>query len=80
MQCCCVEWFRASKYLPFLVQTLDIATALVNNVWRATTPEEALANLLVDLRVMTETHLKPPIKAILKESQVSQIIHMNSNM
>lgn len=39
---------RASKYLPFLVQTLDIGVrpyiaALVNNVWRATTLEEALA-------------------------------------
>ncbi|KAI5423473.1 hypothetical protein KIW84_046434 [Lathyrus oleraceus] len=58
---------RASKYLPFLVQTLDIGVqpyiaALVNNVWRATTLEEALAMILMDLRVMTKTHLKGPIK------------------
>ncbi|KAL5098604.1 hypothetical protein RYX36_002931 [Vicia faba] len=67
---------RASKYLPFLVQTLDIGVrpyiaAFVNFVWRATTPEEALAKLLVDLRLMTETHLKGPIKGVVLTVPVS---------
>ncbi|CAI8589492.1 unnamed protein product [Vicia faba] len=67
---------RASKYLPFLVQTLDIGVrpyiaAFVNFVWRATTPEEALAKLLVDLKLMTETHLKGPIKGVVLTVPVS---------
>ncbi|KAJ0092386.1 hypothetical protein Patl1_25381 [Pistacia atlantica] len=58
---------HASKSLPFLVQTLDIGVrpfvaALVNNVWRSTTPEEVLAIYLVELRAMAEIQLKRPIR------------------
>ncbi|GMH08428.1 hypothetical protein Nepgr_010268 [Nepenthes gracilis] len=57
---------HASKSLPFLVQTLDIGVrpfmaALVNNVWRSTTPEEVLAIFLVELRAMAEVQLKRPV-------------------
>ncbi|KAK1259630.1 Heat shock 70 kDa protein 8 [Acorus gramineus] len=56
-----------SKALPFLVQTLDIGVrpfiaALVNNVWRSTTPEEVLAVFLVELKAMAEDRLKRPIR------------------
>ncbi|KAF8041005.1 hypothetical protein BT93_B3046 [Corymbia citriodora subsp. variegata] len=58
---------HGSKSLPFLVQTLDIGVrpfiaALVNNVWRSTTPEEVLAIFLVELRTMAELQLKRPIR------------------
>ncbi|KAL6970411.1 hypothetical protein U1Q18_030111 [Sarracenia purpurea var. burkii] len=58
---------HASKSLPFLVQTLDIGVrpliaALVNNVWRSTTPEEVLAIYLVELRAMAEIRLKRPVR------------------
>ncbi|ONK59651.1 uncharacterized protein A4U43_C08F8870 [Asparagus officinalis] len=58
---------RASKTLPFLVQTLDIGVrpfiaALVNGVWRSTTPEEVLAIFLVELKAMAEIQLKRPIR------------------
>nr|QBS00781.1 HSP70 [Agave sisalana] len=58
---------HASKTLPFLVQTLDIGVrpfiaALVNNVWRSTTPEEVLAIFLVELKAMAEIQLKRPIR------------------
>nr|CAD1837634.1 unnamed protein product [Ananas comosus var. bracteatus] len=47
--------------------TLDIGVrpfiaALVNNVWRATTPEEVLAIFLLELKGMAEMHLKRPIR------------------
>ncbi|KAG9145418.1 hypothetical protein Leryth_025218 [Lithospermum erythrorhizon] len=58
---------HASKGLPFLVQTLDIGVrpfiaALVNNMWRSTTPEEVLAIFLVEVRAMAELHLKRPVR------------------
>ncbi|KAL5102241.1 hypothetical protein RYX36_006568 [Vicia faba] len=67
---------RASKNLPFLVQTLDIGirpyvAALVNNVWRFTSPEEALAIFLVELRLMTEARLKRPIRNVVLTVPVS---------
>jgi heat shock protein 4 len=67
---------HASKNLPFLVQTLDIGVrpfiaALVNNVWRSTTPEEVLAMFLVELRLMTESHLKRPIRNVVLTVPVS---------
>ena len=54
---------QASKNLHFLDQTLDIGVrqfiaALVNNVWRSTTPKEVLAIFLVELRVMAKIQLK----------------------
>lgn len=57
---------HSSKSLPFLVQTLDIGVrpfvaALVNNVWRSTTPEEVLAIFLSELKMMAEYQLKRPI-------------------
>ncbi|KAJ4722444.1 Heat shock protein 70 kDa [Melia azedarach] len=67
---------HASKSLPFLVQTLDIGVrpfiaALVNNVWRSTTPEEVLAIFLVELRAMAETQLKRPIRSAVLTIPVS---------
>ncbi|XP_007034742.2 PREDICTED: heat shock 70 kDa protein 8 [Theobroma cacao] len=67
---------HASKNLPFLVQTLDIGVrpfiaALVNNVWRSTTPEEVLAIFLVELRVMAEVQLKRPIRNVVLSIPVS---------
>ncbi|KAL0924740.1 hypothetical protein M5K25_005595 [Dendrobium thyrsiflorum] len=58
---------HACKTLPFMVQTLGIGVrpfiaALVNNVWRSTTPEEVLAIFLVELKVMAELQLKRPIQ------------------
>ncbi|PKA53595.1 Heat shock 70 kDa protein 8 [Apostasia shenzhenica] len=54
---------HSCKTLPFLVQTLDIGVrpfiaALVNDVWRSTTPEEVLAIFLVELKAMVELQLK----------------------
>ncbi|TYI12077.1 hypothetical protein ES332_A09G250600v1 [Gossypium tomentosum] len=67
---------HSSKSLPFLVQTLDIGVrpfiaALVNNVWRSTTPEEVLAIFLVELRVMAESQLKRPIRNVVLSIPVS---------
>ncbi|KAL5541581.1 hypothetical protein UlMin_009291 [Ulmus minor] len=67
---------HGSKNLPFLVQTLDIGVrpfiaALVNNVWRSTTPEEVLAIFLVELRAMAEVQLKRPIKNVVLTIPVS---------
>ncbi|KAI9115106.1 hypothetical protein K1719_014119 [Acacia pycnantha] len=67
---------HSSKNLPFLVQTLDIGVrpfiaALVNNMWRSTTPEEVLAIFLVELRVMAEVHLKRPIRNVVLTVPVS---------
>ncbi|XP_074292237.1 heat shock 70 kDa protein 8 [Silene latifolia] len=67
---------HASKTLPFLVQTLDIGVrpfiaALVNNVWRSTTPEEVLAIFLVELRAMAELQLKRPIRNVVLTVPVS---------
>ncbi|KAI4317813.1 hypothetical protein L6164_025651 [Bauhinia variegata] len=67
---------HASKNLPFLVQTLDIGVrpfiaALVNNVWRSTTPEEVLAIFLVELRAMAEAQLKRPIRNVVLTIPVS---------
>ncbi|KZV52275.1 heat shock 70 kDa protein 8 [Dorcoceras hygrometricum] len=62
---------HASKSLPFLVQTLDIGVrpfmaALVDNVWRSTTPVEVLAIFLLELKAMAEVHLRRPVrKAVL---------------
>ncbi|KAH7857874.1 hypothetical protein Vadar_017403 [Vaccinium darrowii] len=60
---------HASKNLPFLVQTLDIGVrpfiaALVNNMWRSTTPEEVLAIYLVELRAMAEIQLKRVVRNV----------------
>ncbi|MBA0801290.1 hypothetical protein Gohar_011664, partial [Gossypium harknessii] len=60
---------QAGKNFPFLVQTLDIGgrpfiAALVNNVWKSTTPEEVLALYLVELRIMAESKLKWPVKNV----------------
>ncbi|MED6193842.1 hypothetical protein PIB30_023070 [Stylosanthes scabra] len=65
-----------SKSLPFLVQTLDIGVrpfiaALVNNMWRSTTPEEVLAIFLVELRALAEGHLKRPIRNVVLTIPVS---------
>lgn len=67
---------EASKTLPFLVQTLGIGVrpfiaALVNNVWRSTTPEEVLAIFLVELKAMAEVQLKRPIKNVVLTIPVS---------
>ena len=67
---------HASKNFPFLVHTLDTGVrpfiaALVNNVWRSTTPEEVLALFLVELRVMTEIQLKRPIRNVVLSIPVS---------
>ncbi|KAA8527606.1 hypothetical protein F0562_034999 [Nyssa sinensis] len=67
---------HASKSLPFLVQTLDIGVrpfiaALVNNIWRSTTPEEVLAIFLVELRVMAEIQLKHPVRNVVLTIPVS---------
>ncbi|KAG8074072.1 hypothetical protein GUJ93_ZPchr0006g44279 [Zizania palustris] len=61
------EVVQASKGLPFLVQTLGIGVrpfiaALVNNVWRSTTPEEVLAIFLLELKAFVEMHLKHPVR------------------
>lgn len=67
---------HACKALPFLVQTLGIGVrpfiaALVNNVWRSTTPEEVLAVFLVELRAMAEVQLKRPVRNIVLTIPVS---------
>ncbi|RVW55844.1 Heat shock 70 kDa protein 8 [Vitis vinifera] len=67
---------HASKSLPFLVHTMNIGirpfiAALVNNVWRATTPEEVLAIFLVELRTMAEEQLKRPIRNVVLTVPVS---------
>lgn len=67
---------HSSKNLPFLVQTLDIGVrpfiaALVNNMWRSTTPEEVLAIFLVELRVMAEAQLRRPIRNVVLTVPVS---------
>uniref|UniRef100_A0A8R7Q723 Heat shock 70 kDa protein 8 n=1 Tax=Triticum urartu TaxID=4572 RepID=A0A8R7Q723_TRIUA len=61
------EVVQASKTLPFLVQTLGIGVrpfiaALVNNMWRSTTPEEVLAIFLLELKALVEMHLKHPVR------------------
>ncbi|KAL5712650.1 hypothetical protein ACHQM5_014798 [Ranunculus cassubicifolius] len=67
---------HASKTLPFLVQSLGIGArpliaALVNNVWRSTTPEEVLALFLVELRAMAEIQLKKPVRNVVLTVPVS---------
>ncbi|XP_057762599.1 heat shock 70 kDa protein 8-like [Arachis stenosperma] len=67
---------HASKNLPFLVQTLDIGVrpfiaALVNDMWRSTTPEEVLAIFLVELRALAEAQLKRPIRNVVLTIPVS---------
>lgn len=67
---------HASKSLPFLVQTLDIGVrpfiaALVNNMWRSTTPEEVLAIFLVELRAMAEVKLRRPVRNVVLTTPVS---------
>ena len=67
---------HSSKSLPFLVQTLDIGVrpfiaALVNNVWRSTTPEEVLAIFLVELKAMAEVQLKRAIRNVVLTIPVS---------
>ncbi|OVA05464.1 Heat shock protein 70 family [Macleaya cordata] len=67
---------HASKTLPFLVQTLNIGVrpfiaALVNDVWRSTTPEEVLAVFLVELRAMAEVQLKRVIRNVVLTIPVS---------
>ncbi|MBA0651621.1 hypothetical protein Goklo_018929 [Gossypium klotzschianum] len=51
------------------VGTLDMGgrpfiAALVNNVWKSTTPEDVLALYLVELRIMAESKLKWPVKNV----------------
>eukprot|EP00250_Pteridium_aquilinum_P010871 c19686_g1_i1 orf=120-1862(+) len=60
-----VQSFRNSS---FLVETLDIGArpflaALVNGVWRSTTPEEVLAIVLVELRAMVEAQLGHTVRS-----------------
>ncbi|CAI9118492.1 OLC1v1020070C1 [Oldenlandia corymbosa var. corymbosa] len=67
---------HASKNLPFLVQSLNIGVrpfiaALVNNMWRSTTPEEVLAIFLVELRALAEVHLKRPVTNVVLTIPVS---------
>ncbi|XP_027116276.2 heat shock 70 kDa protein 8-like [Coffea arabica] len=67
---------HASKNLPFLVQTLNIGVrpfiaALVNNMWRSTTPEEVLAIFLIELRAMAEVQLKRPVRNVVLTIPVS---------
>ncbi|CAM8932882.1 unnamed protein product [Rhodiola kirilowii] len=67
---------HASKTLPFLVQTLDIGVrpfvaALVNNVWRSTTPEDVLAIFLVEVRAMVELRLKRTVRNVVLTIPVS---------
>lgn len=67
---------HSSKNLPFLVQTLNIGVrpfiaALVNNMWRSTTPEEVLAIFLVELKVMAELQLKRPVRNVVLTVPVS---------
>ncbi|MCL7051972.1 hypothetical protein MKW94_017048 [Papaver nudicaule] len=67
---------HSSKTLPFLVQTLNIGVrpfiaALVNNVWRSTTPEEVLAVFLVELRTMAELQLKRVVRNVVLTIPVS---------
>nr|AIZ68151.1 heat shock 70 kDa protein 8 isoform X1 [Albuca bracteata] len=67
---------HTSKTLPFLVQTLDIGVkpfiaALVNNVWRSTTPEEVLAIFLVELKAMAEIQLRRPTRNVVLTIPVS---------
>lgn len=67
---------HASKTLPYLVQTLDIGVrpfiaALVNNVWRSTTPEEVLAIFLAELKSMVEIQLKRPVRNVVLTIPVS---------
>ncbi|KAL8485292.1 hypothetical protein ACS0TY_027555 [Phlomoides rotata] len=67
---------HASKSLPFLVQTLNIGVrpfiaALVNNMWRSTTPEEVLAIFLIELRTMAELRLRRPIRTVVLTIPVS---------
>lgn len=59
---------QACKNCPFLVQTLDIGArpflaALVDGVWRSTTPEEVLAIVLVELRAMAEAQLGHTVRS-----------------
>lgn len=67
---------HACKNLPFLVQTLDIGVrpfiaALVNNMWRSTTPEEVLAIFLIELRALAEIQLKRPVSNVVLTIPVS---------
>lgn len=67
---------HSSKTLPFLVQTLDIGVrpfiaALVNNMWRSTTPEEVLAIFLVELKTLAEVQLKRPVRNVVLTVPVS---------
>lgn len=60
---------QASKTLPFLIQTLGIGVkpfiaALVNNMWRSTTPEEVLAIYLVELKALAQLRLKRPVRNV----------------
>ncbi|KAL4576804.1 hypothetical protein LXL04_012904 [Taraxacum kok-saghyz] len=60
---------QASKTLPFLIQTLGIGVkpfiaALVNNMWRSTTPEEVFAIYLVELKSLAQLRLKRPVRNI----------------
>ncbi|URD85639.1 Hsp70 protein [Musa troglodytarum] len=67
---------HASKSLPFVVQTLGIGVkpfiaALVNNVWKSTTPEEVLAIFLVELKTTAEVQLKRLIRNVVLTIPVS---------
>lgn len=60
---------QASKTLPYLIQTLGIGVrpfiaALVNNMWRSTTPEEVLAIYLVEIKGLAQLRLKRPVRNV----------------
>ncbi|KAK9054819.1 hypothetical protein SSX86_025898 [Deinandra increscens subsp. villosa] len=60
---------QASKTLPFLIQTLGVGVkpfiaALVNNMWRSTTPEEVVAIYLVEMKALAEARLKRPVRDV----------------
>nr|XP_043621614.1 heat shock 70 kDa protein 8 [Erigeron canadensis] len=61
---------QASKTLPFLIQTLGVGVkpfiaALVDNIWRSTTPEEVLAIYLVELKGLAQMRLKRPVRNVI---------------
>ncbi|KAI3834577.1 hypothetical protein MKX03_009043 [Papaver bracteatum] len=63
-----------SKTLPFLTLNIGVRpfiAALVNNIWRSTTPEEVLAVFLVELRAMAELQLKRVVRNVVLTIPVS---------
>lgn len=59
---------QTCKNSPFLVETLDIGArpflaALIDGVWRSTSPEEVLAIVLAELRAMAEAQLGHTVRS-----------------